>query len=254
MSTYDPEGWIEKDVLIVTKTYPQISRKYIETVCTGGITRDGNWIRLYPVRYRYLPYGSWYKKYQWITVKVKKLTTDPRPETYRPMEESIRLGDLISTGNNWSERRQLVLPLEIASLEDIYMLQQDIHVSMGLIKVRELLDFRMEPQTITQEPRQMSLFELLKDLEPIPYTFKYKFKCMAPDCRTHTMSIIDWEINQLYRTARQKCVGEQNIYDYIANNFVGRMFDSQKETYFYVGNHRRYPQTFMIGGVLYFNR
>jgi hypothetical protein len=47
-----------RKILIATKTYPSISRKYKETVCTAGILLDDNenplqWIRIYPIRYRY---------------------------------------------------------------------------------------------------------------------------------------------------------------------------------------------------------
>jgi len=39
-----------KDILILVKTYPEISTKYTETVCTGGILAETKeLIRLYPV-------------------------------------------------------------------------------------------------------------------------------------------------------------------------------------------------------------
>ena len=46
---------IEKvKILITVKTYPLPSTAYQETVCTAGVKEDGTWIRLYPVRFRYL--------------------------------------------------------------------------------------------------------------------------------------------------------------------------------------------------------
>lgn len=36
-------------VLITVKTYPTLSKKYGETVCTAGIRPDGSWVRIYPV-------------------------------------------------------------------------------------------------------------------------------------------------------------------------------------------------------------
>lgn len=33
-------------VLVVVKTYPNPSQKYLETVCTAGITDDGRLIRM----------------------------------------------------------------------------------------------------------------------------------------------------------------------------------------------------------------
>ena len=41
-------------VLITVKTYPTLSRKYGETVCTAGVREDGTWVRIYPVPFRRL--------------------------------------------------------------------------------------------------------------------------------------------------------------------------------------------------------
>lgn len=43
-----------KRVLVTVLTYPTPSDKYIETVCTAGITEDYQWIRIYPLRLRLL--------------------------------------------------------------------------------------------------------------------------------------------------------------------------------------------------------
>ena len=39
-------------ILVTVKTYPTLSRKYGETVCTAGIREDGTWVRIYPVPFR----------------------------------------------------------------------------------------------------------------------------------------------------------------------------------------------------------
>ncbi|MPM62092.1 hypothetical protein SDC9_108958 [bioreactor metagenome] len=41
-------------VLIAVKTYPTLSEKYDELVCTAGFLEDGSWIRLYPIPFRKL--------------------------------------------------------------------------------------------------------------------------------------------------------------------------------------------------------
>lgn len=41
-------------VLITVKTYPTLSKKYGETVCTAGLREDGSWVRIYPVPFRQL--------------------------------------------------------------------------------------------------------------------------------------------------------------------------------------------------------
>ena len=46
--------------------YPHPSREYKELVCTAGITDDYEWVRLYPIPYRYQPRERRFRKYQWI--------------------------------------------------------------------------------------------------------------------------------------------------------------------------------------------
>ena len=71
-------------VLIAVKTYPTLSAKYDELVCTAGFKEDGTWIRVYPIPFRKLDYASQYKKYDWIELDLVKNTSDFRPESYRP--------------------------------------------------------------------------------------------------------------------------------------------------------------------------
>ena len=63
-------------VLITVKTYPTISKKYDELVCTAGFTEDGNWIRLYPIPFRTLDYVNQYKKYDWVEVDLTKINVE----------------------------------------------------------------------------------------------------------------------------------------------------------------------------------
>jgi hypothetical protein len=39
-------------VLISVKTYPTLSTKYNELVCTAGFLEDGSWVRIYPWFYK----------------------------------------------------------------------------------------------------------------------------------------------------------------------------------------------------------
>jgi hypothetical protein len=53
-------------ILITVKTYPTLSEKYDELVCTAGFKEDGSWIRIYPVPFRKLDYENQFHKWQWI--------------------------------------------------------------------------------------------------------------------------------------------------------------------------------------------
>ncbi len=49
-------------VLIAVKTYPTLSAKYDELVCTAGFKEDGTWIRIFPIQFRKKTYNEQYKK------------------------------------------------------------------------------------------------------------------------------------------------------------------------------------------------
>src|SRR5689334_9963719 len=97
-------------VLITVKTYPTLSRKYGETVCTAGVREDGTWVRMYPVPFRRLEEKQQYKKFDWLHCRLVRNTSDPRPETYRPVDESElqRVGHIDRT-DYWRERRRIML-------------------------------------------------------------------------------------------------------------------------------------------------
>ena len=96
--------------LITVKTYPTLSRKYGETVCTAGIRPDGSWVRIYPVPFRRLGEDEQYKKFDWIEVDLIRSRSDPRPETRHPadMRQMSRVAH-IDTDDEWRERRRLLL-------------------------------------------------------------------------------------------------------------------------------------------------
>lgn len=66
-------------VLITVKTYPTLSRKYGETVCTAGVREDGSWVRIYPVPFRRLEEAEQYRKFDWLECDLIKSRSDPRP-------------------------------------------------------------------------------------------------------------------------------------------------------------------------------
>ncbi len=69
-------------ILITVKTYPTLSRKHGETVCTAGIREDGSWVRLHPVPFRRLDEREQYRKFDWIELDVRKSISDHRLETH----------------------------------------------------------------------------------------------------------------------------------------------------------------------------
>ena len=80
-------------VLITVMTYPHPSAKYQEVICTTGVTETGEWVRLYPIDYRYRPKEQKFQKYQWIEVDLEPVGhgNDNRKESRKPSLKTMAL-------------------------------------------------------------------------------------------------------------------------------------------------------------------
>jgi hypothetical protein len=93
-------------------------------------------VRLYPVRFRYLEGSNQFRKYQWIRADISKATSDPRPESYNIAPDSIELGDIIKAGKTWEERCAWLLNEETVfpSVEALRVAQENDGTSLGIVK------------------------------------------------------------------------------------------------------------------------
>jgi hypothetical protein len=112
-------GWSTKRVLITVRTYPVPAHRGIEVSCTAGVTSDGNWIRLFPIPYRFLNPDQRFTKYQWIEVDATRARGDARLESYTLRIDTIRRGEFIGPAQQWRARKDLILPLRRSSLCEI---------------------------------------------------------------------------------------------------------------------------------------
>jgi hypothetical protein len=126
--------WETKTVLITVKTYPNPSTKYIETVCCAGVDiNSGQWVRLYPIPFRYLEYNQKFPKYSIVKVKCHKSPKDKRVESYRVAQDSIEIVDHLDTKNKWGRRKEIVLPATASSFCEIQGLVSE-NKSLGVFK------------------------------------------------------------------------------------------------------------------------
>jgi len=249
-----------RKILIATKTYPSISTKYQETVCTAGIllSEEENplqWIRIYPIRYRYLDFDKRYPRWAIVSAKIKRNDQDYRPESFKIDDNSLAIIRKIDTTNNWQERKSLVLSLQFRSIADI----QAQGKSLGIIKPKSIERFfskktsrewNQKQQTVLN---QLDLFEPNIDLEKIPYQFVYQFT--DEDNVPHKYSISDWEIMELYRKCRDRSQlsgleAEQYALEKVRQKLEDDFLES-KDLYFIVGNLKNHAKSFMIIGLFY---
>ncbi|WP_066829601.1 hypothetical protein [Rufibacter ruber] len=199
-------------VLITVKTYPAISSKYDELVCTAGFREDGTWIRIFPIQFRQKNYEQQYQKYQWIEIDLVKNESDFRPESYRPVshETEIKiLGKIEPDGGVWKERRKYALNKVYYNLTDLIAESKDkgICTSLAVFKPTKVLDFKVDDvdREWSREKlarlQQLNLFEVTSSgkkevVRKLPYKFSYRFVDDAG--KESTLMIEDWEIGQLY--------------------------------------------------------
>jgi hypothetical protein len=76
-------------VAVLIKALPQPSKTYGETVCCAGVTADGRWKRLFPVRFRHLQGSSSFSRWDWVRFGYRVPTRDNRVESCHVYEDSI---------------------------------------------------------------------------------------------------------------------------------------------------------------------
>ncbi len=249
--------WEKKKVLVTVKTYPEKSRKHKTVVCTAGITDEGEWIRLYPIKVDTYTGRSKIRKYDWIEVECKKATDErmQRKESYKVREGSIRLLEHSLASNNgktpWAERNKILLPHVAPSLEYLKEQFSADRTSLGLIKPKVLLDFyKKHPLTPPAQSQQYqkTLFDdqLFSVLDAIPKIFSYKFRCEGCKENYHNILCEDWELYALYQNEGQKHRDDMDtLWEKIHDKFYTWMLT--KDLYFYMGTHSLHPTWLIIG-------
>ncbi len=252
-------------VLVTVKAYPQLSRNYGEVVCVAGVRVDTDrptWIRLYPVGFRDLEYEERFKKYQVLTLNTRPSTSDPRPESRKPVLNSIQLGEQLPSTSGWRRRWERLAPLAgVSTMCGLYGAQKRPHApSLGLIKPVEVMDllievnkaFDIDKQRLAEIAAAEDLFGHTKSvLEPSPINVRYRYRCAADDCRGHTQSIIDWEVAALARRLRDEGASLEQMISAVRQKFLDEMCGGAKDTYFFVGNQHQHPSSFLVLGVFW---
>lgn len=258
-------------VLVTVKTYPTLSQKYIELVCTAGFREDGSWIRIYPSPFRFLDYDQKYTKYQWIELDLKKNKSDKRPESYTPVNiDNIVLGDTIPPENNWAARKRFIFGHNkiYTNLAEIIKGAHDDEFSLVIFKPTKILGFKHEPadkdwkiskkQLAEEKLKQGSFFEKasiaesFKIMPKLPFKFSYRFEDDIG--KQSTLMIEDWEIGQLFWSCMEYCSEEVALQKVKEKYFDD--FAKTKDLYLFLGttyqfHMKKAPNPYVIIGTFY---
>lgn len=249
---------IEK-ILVTVMTYPTLSEKHFETVCTAGFREDGSWIRIFPVPYRVMlgrDESRRYHKWQWIEVDLEqRLSHDRRRESYRIRDiDSLKLLQSIDGKTpNWDLRRHWVFKDKkvYRNMTELLTVTKRDDISLAVFKPSQIIDVvyekedmgKFEEKLKRQENRykaellQMKLFEDEYELsqtfrfaEKVPYKFSYVFT--TEDGKRRKLMIEDWETGMLYRNVYQKCQDEQVACQKVREKYLEM---AEKDIYLFLG-------------------
>ncbi|MEX2176437.1 MAG: hypothetical protein WD872_18885 [Pirellulaceae bacterium] len=244
-------------VLITVMTYPHPSRGYQELVCTAGVTESLEWVRLYPVDYRYRPTHQRFKKYQWIEVELSATGAgnDRRKESRRPELDSIQLiGEPLSTKHEWQERRRIIDSMPHSTLNQWKAGYERDKTSLGIVRPAQVLDMEIrEAEEPDWKPEWKRLFQQQtlfgpsqKPLRKLPYSFHYVFQCEDSD-KPHTAMCEDWELGALFLKESARLGSDEAAAESVRSKFLTELCGPKKNTRFFMGTHFPYNVWLVLG-------
>lgn len=245
------------DILVWGKTYPELSARHRETVCTGGcLVSSGKPIRLYPISLRYLDTHKQYSLYDIIEVPIAPSSRDARPESRKVTGSALKIVKSVPTGGDWLERHKIVFKdtsWHFGCLDRLKAAHERNRTSLGLIPVRTVDAFDVEERPprerqehehkLAQLKEQADFFApAAKHLDFLPWRFRMHWQCVASDCPGHHGLVLDWGLGELARrqgaeaaVTKMKEIGDPARYDL-------RLF---------MGNYKAHPQHFGVVGLWY---
>lgn len=256
-------------VLITVKTYPTLSRKYGETVCTAGVRDDGSWVRIYPVPFRRLDEAEQYRKFDWLECDLIRNRSDPRPESRNPADpKQLRPVGHVDTASNWRERRRLLLQTAkvYTRLQALIDGAKANELSLAVFKPTRIKGFVWETEErewdsgkvaeIRNRTQQMELFadetwrQTFKVIPKLPYSFSYRFE--DADGRDSEMQVLDWEAGALYWNCLRDSNGDENTaLEKVRAKYLDEFRD--KDLHFFLGTTQQFhffaPNPWVIIGV-----
>jgi hypothetical protein len=251
---------IERErLLILTKTYPSPSGQYRETTCVAAVNEKGEMRRIFPVPFRLLEGGSRFHKWEWIEADVQTTSKDQRPESRRIDVDSIaRSGTVIPTDDHWSQRRRWIDAQIVPSYAALEQRRQTTGETLGILRPTKLVSLDITPVAETewtpddtQKRTRDGLFDTPEvrgraPLRKLPLDLHYRYEIeTAEGVETLRHKITDWETGALY----WHCHGKPNCHALLRQRLESEF--SQKDLLLLMGTIHRFPDQWLIVGLIY---
>lgn len=232
--------------MVLIKALPQPSKTYGETVCCAGVTAEGQWKRLFPVRFRHLRGDSSFSRWDWVRFNYREPTRDRRTESCHVYEDSIVVEHPLSAG----ERSLLLTPLITGSAIEAMELGRSLTLirpknTRFIAKRKSAADLTEEREAYKIAAQQTSIFDKeLAELEPAPFDFRFQFEDASG---RHDYQNGDWETHVMFWRWRGS-YGEKSALERMAGVFNDEY--RKKGMVFALGNQAKRPQTWQLLAVI----
>lgn len=238
--------------IILVKAFPQPSQRYEETVCCAGITPEGAFVRLYPIRYRHLRKEQQFDRWDVIEYQATRPHDDWRPESRHVDEESIRI---VQQRGQFNDEQRVRVWMPHISQSLVVLREENVatHKSLGIIRpddgtvrfhYRRLDLTSADDRDLQAAFKQVSLLdESFLTQMPVEFEFSYRFECVD---NHHEMKIHDWEVQAAYLSYRQRYGNDALIM--LCEEYEKHI--PSRNLHLVMGTMKAHPRQFIIIGLL----
>lgn len=235
-----------EQTIVLVKAWPQPSQKYGETVCCAGVTPEGEWRRLFPIRFRHLAGDAQFSRWDVVEYRAELPRDDNRPESRRVDEPSLRVV------------RKMAQPARAAFFDPLFRQSTAEAAAKGesLTLVRpKSVRFRWKRKSDeelgeelirrTKTMAQGSLFDKeLAAIQPCPFNLTLAFEDAAGP---HEMTCGDWETAAAFFNLSQT-YGDEGALDHLKTTYEDRYF--AQGVALALGTVKKRPQQWLLLGII----
>lgn len=235
-----------EQTIVLVKAWPQPSQKYGETVCCAGVTPEGQWRRLFPIRFRHLTGEAQFSRWDVVEYRPAKPSDDNRAESRRVEEQTLRV-----VGKMTPRAREGFFDLLI---RDSIAAAAAKGESLTLVrpktmkfrwKIKSDGDIEEERARRVRTMAQGSLFDKeLAKIEPCPYDLTLAFEDAAGP---HQMTCGDWETAAAFFNLR-KTYGDEGALEHLRSTYEDKYFSDGVAVA--LGTVKKRPQQWLLLGIL----
>ncbi len=257
---------MRKKITLLVKAYPEKSKRHGSSICTAGITEDGEWIRIYPLDLEYYRnHKGILTKWNIIEGEIREASEKlNRKESHKISEHSIVLisEDLANISRKskkqkgiiWQKRTNFLKPMLNTGMNQLKQLNNQDHTSIGFIKPRKFEFYFRKPlsevKIVKGDRSQKKLFGGRK-IEPdeIEKIFAYKFYCEDIECscnklkKPHDKICEDWELIESFRSWKKTYPDPKELQSKLLDKYSFKNHD----LYFIVGTTSLFGTWVIIG-------